>query len=278
MRIVVTGARGLLGKPTAQYCQQMGADVLAVDMVGRPGPNEFGHFITAELTDLGQVYDVIHGADVVIHLAAIAAQRVFPAAHTFMNNVGMTWNVLEASARLGIKRVVIASSVQVNHTVTPRTPIKYEYFPVDEEHPVSPQEDYSMGKLVGEVLADGFAHHWGLTVVSIRFPMITRPEIFAQLPVQHNEWPNAALHTYVHVEDAARACYLAATAPLPPNSHNVLLVAADDSCVDMPTREYAHLYYPEAELRPSLTGYVSLLNSTKAKQLIGWKPEYSLNR
>ncbi|MEP7357425.1 MAG: NAD(P)-dependent oxidoreductase [Anaerolineales bacterium] len=278
MRIVVTGARGLIGKPTALYCQEQGADVLSVDSVGRPGPGEYAQFITAELTDLGQVYDVLHGADVVIHLAAIAAQRVYPAAHTFMNNVGMTWNVLEAAARLGIKRVVIASSVQVNHTVTPRTPIKYEYFPVDEQHPVSPQEDYSIGKLVGEVIADGFAHHWGLTVVSIRFPMVARPEVFAQMPVKDNEWPNAALYAYCHVQDAARACYLAATAPLPPNSHTVLLVAAKDSCVDMPTREYAKLHYPEAELRPTLSGYDSLLNSSRAKEVIGWEPEYSLKR
>jgi nucleoside-diphosphate-sugar epimerase len=278
MRIVVTGARGLLGAPTAQYCQQMGADVLGVDVAGRPGSNDTVRSMSAELTDLGQVYDVIHGADAVIHLAAIAAQRVFPAAHTFMNNVGMTWNILEASARLGIMRVVIASSIQVNHTITPRTPIKYQYLPVDEDHPVSPQEDYSMGKLVGEVLADGFAHHWGLTVVSIRFPMIARQEVFKQMPFKDKDWPNAALYTYVHVQDAARACYLAATAPLPPNSHTVLMVAAGDSCVDMPTADFAKLYYPEAEQRPGLAGYGSLINSTRARRLIGWEPEYSLNR
>jgi nucleoside-diphosphate-sugar epimerase len=278
MRIVVTGARGLLGAPTAQYCHDMGADVLAVDVVGRGGPNQPTSFLNADLTDLGQTYDVLHGADAVIHLAAIASQRVFPAAHTFSTNVGMVWNVLEASARLGIKRVVLASSVQVNHTVTPRTPIKYVYFPIDEDHPVSPQEDYSMSKLVGEVLADGFAHHWGLTIVSIRFPMIAKQELYDQMPVKDDEWPNAALYAYVHVQDAARSCYMAAVAPLPANSHNVIFVAARDSCVDMPTRDYAKLHYPEAELRPGLSGYDSLLNSARAKQLIGWEPEISLKR
>ena len=278
MRIVVTGARGLLGAPTAQYCQKMGADVLATDVAGRPGQGDTTRFISADLTDLGQVYDVIHEADAVIHLAAIAAQRVFPSAHTYFNNVGMTWNVLEAAARLGIKRVVLASSVQVNHTITPRTPIKYKYFPVDEDHPVSPQEDYSLSKRTGELLADSFAAHWGLTVVSFRFPMIARPEVFAKFPYQDKEAPNAALYTYVHVQDAARVCYLAATAELPPNSHTILFAAAKDSCVDMPTREYARLYYPEAELRPGLRGYDSLLSSKRAEQVLGFVPEYSLNR
>jgi nucleoside-diphosphate-sugar epimerase len=98
------------------------------------------------------------------------------------------------------------------------------------------------------------------------------------MPVQDKTWPNAALYTYVHLQDAARACYLAAIAPLPPKSHTVLMAAAKDSCVDMPTRDFAKLYYPEAELRPGLSGYDSLISSSRARQLIGWEPEFSLNR
>jgi nucleoside-diphosphate-sugar epimerase len=278
MRIVVTGARGLLGGPTARYFQDMGADVLSTDVSGRPGPSDEVPFLSAELTDLGQVYDVLHGADAVIHLAAIASQRVYPSAKTFFNNVGATWNILEASARLGIKRVVLASSLQVNHTVTPRTPIRYEYFPIDEAHPVSPQEDYSLSKYVGETLADGFAHHWGLTVVSIRFPTIFHQQAFETLPFKDLNHGHMALFTYIHVLDAARACYLAATVDLPANSHNVLLVSAPDTCIEMPSAEYARQFFPEAHIRPGLAKFGSLVNSDKARDLIGFVPEYSIKR
>jgi len=278
MRIVVTGARGLLGGPTARYCQDMGADVLSTDVAGRPGPNDYTPYLNAELTDLGQVYDVLHGADAVIHLAAIASQRVFPSAKTFFNNVGATWNILEASARLGIKRVVIASSLQVNHTVTPRTPIHYEYFPIDEAHPVSPQEDYSLSKYVGETLADGFAHHWGLTVVSLRFPTIFNQQGFETLPFKDLNHGHMALFTYIHVLDAARACYLAATVDLPANSHNVLLISAPDTCIEMPSADYARQFFPEARLRPGLAKFGSLVSGAKAQELIGFVPEYSIKR
>jgi nucleoside-diphosphate-sugar epimerase len=278
MRIVVTGARGLLGGPTALYCQQQGADVLATDVSGRPGAGDPTRFLSAELTDLGQVYDVLAGADAVIHLAAIASQRVFPAAHTFFNNVGMTWNILEASARLGIKRVVIASSLQVNHTVTPLTPIHYDYFPIDEQHPVSPQEDYSLSKYVGETLADAFARHWGLTIVSIRYPTIFNQENFEKLPMTNPEQPWMALFTWIHVQDAARAAYLAATVDLPPSTHEVLLLSAPDTCLDMPSAEYAQKYFPEAKIRPGLARYGSLVNSAKAESLLGFVPEIALKR
>src|SRR6185436_17920649 len=138
MRMVVTGARGMLGAATVTYLSQLGIDVLAVDVLPATATEPGVSYLRAELRDAGEVYDVIDGADAVLHLAAIASQRIYPSAHTFFNNVGMTWNILEASARLKIPRVVIASSLQVNHTVTPRTPIQSEYSPVDEDHPVSP--------------------------------------------------------------------------------------------------------------------------------------------
>jgi nucleoside-diphosphate-sugar epimerase len=278
MRIVVTGSRGLLGGPTAKFCADMGVDVLGVDVIGRPGPNEYTRFLSADLTDLGQVYDVLEGADAVIHLAAIAAQRVFPSAKTFFTNMGMSWNILEASARLGIKRVILASSVQVNHTITPRTPVKYQYLPVDEDHPVSPQEDYGLSKFVAEKCADSFARHWGLTVVSFRFPTIFHQQAFEGLPFKDPNIPYTALFSYIHVLDAARACYLAATVDLPPNSHHVLFVAARDSSLDMPSAAYARQFFPEAEIRAGLAEFGSLLNCARAEKLIGFAPEYSLKR
>ena len=279
MRIVVTGARGALGRPTAEYCRRMGAEVVGADVVGGPDAGETTQFLKADLTDLGQVYDVLDGADAVIHLAAIAAQRVYPSAKTFFTNVGMSWNVMEASARLGIKRVVLASSLQVNHTITPRTPIRYEYFPVDEDHPVSPQDDYGLSKLVGETCANTFSRHWGLSIISFRFPFIAQEKVFEeQLPFTDPHMAHAALFTYIHVFDAARACYLAATADLPPNSHTVLFAAARDSALDMSSAAYARQFFPEAEIRPGLKEYGSLLNSSRAEKLIGFVPEYSLHR
>jgi nucleoside-diphosphate-sugar epimerase len=278
MRIAVTGARGMIGTATVNYCREQGVDVMGADNVGRPGPGEFTRFLNADLTDLGQVYDVLDGADAVIHLAAIAAQRVFPSAHTFFTNVGMTWNVLEAAARLKIKRVVLASSVQVNNTITPRQPLRFQYLPLDEDHPVVPHEDYGLSKLVGEVCANSFAEHWGLSLISFRFPFVANPDWFEKLPFADPEPMHVAVGAYLHLQDAARACYLAATADLPPNSHNVLFLSARESCLQLPSAEWARKYHPEAELRPGVEGHSSLLSAARAEKLIGFVPEYSIKR
>jgi nucleoside-diphosphate-sugar epimerase len=270
--LVVTGSKGLVGGAVMDYAQQQGISVLGVDVVGR---GNFTDYITADLTDIGQVYDVLQGADAVVHMAAINAQRVFTAARTFTTNIISTYNVFQACAHLGIKRVVAASSIQVNHTITPRSPQGYQYFPIDELHPVNPQDDYSLSKLSGEIIADTFARHYGLTIVSLRFTAVWMPP---QLVTLHEgEIPDefAALYTYIDPRDAARACYMAATLYLPINTHTVLLIAARDTCLAMPSAEFARRYYPDAEIRQTLSGHASLINTTRAEQVLGFVPQYS---
>ncbi len=278
MRMVVTGARGLLGAATVTYLSQLGIEVIAVDVVPATVLEPGVQYLRADLREAGEVYDVIDGADAVLHLAAIASQRIYPSGHTFFNNVGMTWNILEAAARLKIPRVVIASSLQVNHTVTPRTPIQYEYFPVDEDHPVSPQDDYGLSKYVGEICADTFCTHWGLTVASFRFPLIANAGNYAKMPLMDPDVPFGALFAWVALADAVRACYLGATAPLPPRSHTVFMAAARDSSMGLPTRVYLERHFPDAAVRPTLSEYGSTIDSSRAERLLGWVPEISVNR
>ena len=89
---------------------------------------------------------------------------------------------------------------------------------------------------------------------------------------------HVAVGAYLHLEDAARACYLAATADLPPNSHHVLFVSARKSCVALPSAEWARKYHPEAELRPGVNGHGSLVSGTLAEKLIGFEPQFAIQR
>ncbi len=272
LKIVVTGSKGLIGCHAFDYAKAQGADVLGVDIVGR---GNFTDYISADLTDLGQTFDVLYGADAVIHLAAINSQRVFPAARTYITNLASTYNVFQACYQLGIKRVVAASSIQVNHTISPRTPIRYDYFPFDEAHPVSPQDDYSLSKYSGELAADTFAHHYGLTIASLRFTGVYWPESLYTLTDGQEPDVTSVFYSYVDPRDAGRACYLAAVAPLPERSHTVFLIAARDHALDMPSLEFARRYYPDVKLRPGFGEYQSFIDTTRAEKILGFVAEYS---
>ena len=65
----------------------------------------------ADLTRSGDVYQALQGADGVIHLAAWQAPGMTPDTETFANNVSATYNVLKAASDLGVRHVVLASSI-----------------------------------------------------------------------------------------------------------------------------------------------------------------------
>ena len=280
-RIVITGCKGDVGRFAFDYARSQGADVRGVDVTGRG--NEID-YISADLSDPGQVADVLYGADAVIHLAAISDPHVFPAARTFMTNIAITFNVLNAAAQLGIKRIVSASSIQIHHPAFPHRPITYEYLPFDEDHPVDAHDEYGLSKLVGEACAASYAHHRGMTVVSLRITWSVDPALLGRFPFhmpdelpEPNPRGGRWLPTpfYIDARDCGRACYLAATVDLPAATHIPSILTARDSCAVTPSLEIARRFFPAAAIRPGLEGYGSIASGARAEQVLGFVPQYS---
>lgn len=272
MKLVVTGARGTIGRAVVAYARAQGARVLAVDREGR-GDGE-GNTLAADLTDLGQCCEVLNGADAVIHLAAISAALFFTGARTLVENVAMTHNVFAAAALVGVPRVVWSSSVQVFHSYPTVRHACYRYFPVDEAHPLDPQNEYALSKQLGEATAGYFARNHGLTILSLRLPEVVTPEVAVELPRPILPEEHSPLPHYVHLDDCARACYLAATAAVPTGTHTILNITAEDTSADLPTRLLIQRYYPDAELRAELPGYAALMSGERAETLIGFRPTW----
>ncbi len=272
MKIAVTGSKGRVGSYVYKHAVAEGHETLGIDLPGRADDQ---NYISADLTDFGATVDALHGAEAVIHLAAIPDSRMVSTARTFANNMSSLWNVYEACRVLNIKRVVFASTIQTVITSIRRNPTEYRYFPLDEAHPVDPQSDYALSKALGEQVGTMFARHYGLTVVSLRFMWVTLPEELAELPVAEAtpDW-HPALYAYCDVRDTARACLLAATVPLPDNSHTTAFVTARDTWVNVPSPELLARYFPSAENR-GLQGFDSLISGETALRVFGFEPEYS---
>ncbi len=108
-KVVVTGGSGKAGKACVRELKAHGYDVFSVDRV-KPA-EEFCPSIQADLADYGQALDTLsavercpHEVEGVVHLVAIPDSRVFTNSVTFENNVMSTYNVFEASTRLGGSR------------------------------------------------------------------------------------------------------------------------------------------------------------------------------
>lgn len=265
MRVVVTGAAGRVGKVVARYLGDNGFDVVATDReVGR----------RADLGDLGQVFGVLAGADAVVHLGAIPAPEGWPSETVFTNNTVAQFNVFEACATLGIGRVVSASSLSAYGYPFQHRWSEPEYFPLDEQHPLVPQDAYGLSKAVGEQIAAAYCRRTGGTAVSLRFSTVVDEQTvahFAGIMTGKPEIGACSLWSYVHVMDVARICEAALTTPL--EGHHAVLWTASDALADTPTDELLDRWYPSVPRRERRNE--SLVDCAYAKQIFGIEPNYS---
>ncbi len=273
MRVVVTGGSGLAGRAVVAGLLEHGFDVTNVDLVASDGPAPFRR---ADLEDLGQVYGCLRGAEAVVHFAAIPRPTLDVPEVVFRTNVMSAFNVLEAASALGITRVVSASSVSVLGFPFFERPFAPDYVPIDEAHPLLPQDAYALSKRIGEELADGFARRGRLTVVSLRFPWIHTPRTFAEqlLPLWADPAAGASnLWSYIDTRDVAEAVRLALTAEI--GGHEACFVAASDSFMPIPSRVLITDCYPTTVIHNVLTDHASLLSSAKAEALLGYRARHS---
>jgi nucleoside-diphosphate-sugar epimerase len=284
VKVVVTGGLGKIGhwvvnELVSSAEGQAPYEVVVFDRVPGPqqGPFQQGpvRYVFGDTLDLGQVMGVLAGAEAVVHLAALPAPRYTTDDVTFRTNVLGTFNVHEAAHRLGIRRVVSASSTAILGWVYRERDFLPEYLPVDEDHPVAPQDAYGLSKQIGEDIARSYAARSGMETVALRPPGVLTPEQLEALRADGGRRPlRFSLGDYVDVRDLATAFRLAVERPLP--SGTVLFVAADDSNVPEPLAELLPRLVPEiGDLARKLTGSASGVSNARAKKLLGWQPEYS---
>src|SRR3954454_8494056 len=172
MRIVVTGGSGKAGRVVVRDLLEHGHEVLNVDRAAPPAAQADGQapFLPADLTDFGQTFEAlsgteqISGIEAVVHLAAIPSPGHATPDQVFRNNITSTHTVFAAAARLGIRRVVWASSETTLGLPFARAP---DYAPVDEAH-TYPESSYALSKLLGEEMARQFSRWNGTTILGLR--------------------------------------------------------------------------------------------------------------
>ncbi|WP_229723752.1 NAD-dependent epimerase/dehydratase family protein [Deinococcus aerolatus] len=275
--VVLTGAAGRAGRAALRHLLEHGYEVIAVDT--RPTPRPEGEFpgtlndaFQADLSDLGQTLEVMHGAGSVVHLANIPAPGLQAPHHTFVQNVTMNHSVFTAATMLGLQRVVWASS---ETTLGLPFDVPPQYAPVDEAHYPHPESSYALSKVVTETMAGDFARRSGIPFVALRFSNILGPDEYRRFP--ELAWPDPHarkwnLWGYIDERDAALACRLALEAPRTGTSS--FIIAAADTVMPLPSRTLMEQVFPGVPLRDPLDGFQTLLSIDAARQHLGFEPQH----
>ena len=272
--IAVTGAYGKAGRAVVADLLEHGYTVTATDLVGPAGADAgLGtDLVVADLTDYGEVVEVLAGADAVVHLGNIPAPGRHTPPETINRNTTMNTNVFLAAARLGLRKVVWASS-ETTLGLPFDTPPRY--LPVDEAHFPLPTSTYALSKVLGEETARHVSDWSGIPFVGLRLSNIHRPQDYAAVPGYQGD-PHARrwnLWGYIDVRDVATSCRLGLEVETT-GSQNVIIAAAD-TIMDIPSRELAATVFPDVEIRRELEEFETLLAIDGARELLGYAPAHS---
>ena len=280
MKVVVTGANGKVGRAAVEALLTAGHDVTGVDLA-RPvferAVEGAARYMMADLTDAGEAFAVIRGADAVVHTAAIPDPTANPAHVVFRTNLMATFNVLEAAVRFGVPRFVNISSETVPGFFFPERDFLPDYAPVDEQHPIHPQDPYALTKHFGEQLMDAAVARSDIRCISLRPSWVQNEDNYEQNlgpQVRDAAVLSPNLWSYIDAYDLADAIVLAVESELP--GHEVFYIASPDNVGGRDFAEILHTYYGDRiELRPLARTDASGISSAKAQRMLGWAPQRS---
>ena len=188
MRVLFTGGSGKAGKHVVAYLAAQGHRVLNVDRVPLGHPDVAD--LIADITDSGQMFNAMSAYasgeeledgkghrlfDAVVHFAAVPRLMLAPDNETYRVNVMGTYNVLEAALKMGIRKVIIASSETTYGVCFSDGEVDPKVLPLEEDYDIDPMDSYGMSKKVNEVTAQSFQRRTGADVYALRIGNVIEP-------------------------------------------------------------------------------------------------------
>jgi UDP-glucose 4-epimerase len=277
MKIVVTGGSGTIGKYIVDELFRHQYDVGILDIVP-PKRNDI-RFHRTDILNLADVIEAVKGYDVIVHTAGIPHPLNDPPEKVFTVNVNGTFNTLEAAARNSISKVVFTSSESTLGFAFMTNRMVPQYIPLDELHPMRPQDPYGLSKILCEQMCKTYSARYGMRTICLREPWIWVPEqemisFYKKLITEYENWYKN-LWAYVHVYDVAKAHRLAIEKNLE-NLHEVFFITAKENWTGKNSKELLKQYFPETiSFAQDFSGASAIISHDKAKQLLGYEPKFS---
>ena len=268
-RIIVTGAKGGTGTAIVKILRQAGYEVTGIDLL--PVGHQDGGYAQHNLENGAGLNDLFAGADGVVHFGSVPTD-VWSSWSAAFNNITVGgFNVFQACANVGIKRLVYASSIEVYGDLR-----QQPHLPVREDSPFAPPGIYGASKVLLETLAADYCRWFGMSIAALRLNRIVYEGSYPWRLKPHTESDERAaevLWGYVDARDVATACQAWLEADV--QGFQAFNVAAEDVCVETPTRQLLDKFYPHiTDIRTDFSAHQCLFDASALQQTLGWKAQY----
>lgn len=291
-RILFTGGSGKAGRHVVPYLLERGHRVVNVDLtpLDHPGVDN----LTADITDSGQMFNVmtsyagfdelepgsgVPDFDAVVHFAAVPRILIRPDNETFRVNAMGTYNVVEAAVKLGIRKIVIASSETTYGICFADGRAEPKSLPLDEEYDIDPMDSYALSKVVNEKTARAFQRRSGFDIYALRIGNVIEPYEYEELFPKWFADPETRRRNafcYIDARDLGQIVDLCLQKD--GLGFQVFNAGNDTNGMNIPTAELVRRFFPGVPLTRELSENEALFSNRKIREVLGFVEQHDWRR
>lgn len=201
---------------------------------------------------------------------------IVPDNETFQANVTGTYNVVEAACKLGVKKIILASSETTYGICFAQGDVKQDHLPLTEDDVVVPEDSYALSKICGERIGETFARRFGVDIYALRIGNVIEPPDYARLFPGWVSNPEVRLRntwSYIDARDLGQIC---AKCVEKDGLGFQIFNATNDTITTMePTAEVIKKYVPDAKITRQMDEYEAPLSNRKIRDVLGFKEEHN---
>jgi nucleoside-diphosphate-sugar epimerase len=287
-RIIFTGGSGKVGRYVVPYLVERGHQVMNIDLAPLDLPGV--PTIIANLADAGEAYNALtlhfgfdeylsgNGrgpVDAVVHFAAIPRILLRPDNAMFAANVLSTYNVVEAATKLGIRKIVVASSETVFGVCFAEGERNFTAFPIDEDYDVDPTDSYGLSKVIGEKIARSFATRTGADIYALRIGGVVEPQDYAERFPHFLADASARRRdgwTYIDARDLGQIVHLCVEKD--GLGFQIFNAVNDEIIADIPTEAFLAKHAPGTPITRPMDTFEGPMSNRKLRRLLGFEQEH----
>lgn len=289
MRILFTGGSGKAGRHVVPYLLEQGHQVLNVDLTPLHHPGVDNQI--ADITDSGQMFNAMSSYtglheleggkgipkfDAVVHFAAVPRILIKPDNETFRVNTMGTYNVIEAAVKLGIRKIIIASSETTYGICFADGLTDPKVLPLEEDYDVDPMDSYGLSKVVNEKTARSFQLRSGYDIYALRIGNVIEPHEYQELfPhfFKHPEVRRRNAFCYIDSRDLGQIVDLCLKKD--GLGYQVFNAGNDHNGAILTNQELLERFFPNVPLSRELDEYEALFSNRKIREMLGFKEQHN---
>ncbi|CDN48301.1 NAD-dependent epimerase/dehydratase family protein [Neorhizobium galegae] len=287
-RIVFTGGSGKAGRHVVPYLLGQGHEVFNLDLVPLdcPGVNT----LITDLRDGGETFNALSmhfgfkglesgkgpaPVDAVVHFAAVPRILMRPDNATFSANTISTYNVIEAAMKLGISKVIIASSETTYGVCFAEGDKNYHSFPLTEDYDVDPMDSYGLSKVVNEKTARAFAMRFGADIYALRIGNVISPEDYSRFPGFLADPPSRKRNawSYIDARDLGQIVHLCVEKD--GLGFQVFNAVNDTITAREPTRSFLERWAPGTPITGEIGEFEAPISNRKIREVLGFAENHN---